>query len=275
MNTIKNYLKARFSKQRLEKLHHVVTRNKLIGFIISCFFSRNLTRLAQIYNTDKWGAHYYTPFYQHHFKKYRNKRIKLLEIGVGGYADPKQGGESLRMWKKYFPFGKIYSLDIFDKSYHEERRIRIFKGSQIDYNFLDQVLEEIGSPLDLIVDDGSHINDHVIKSFEFLFPKLKDGGIYVVEDVQTSYWESEGGDSRDLNNPNTIMNYFKRLTDSLNYKEFLIPDYKPSYYDLNIIAIHFYHNLIFVYKGKNKEESNFLLNHKRKIKKIVQETIEQ
>ena len=267
MKKIKKYLKSKYSKEQLLRMHHFITRNKVVGFFIALFFGRNLTSLAQIYNTDKWGAHFYTPHYQHHFSKYRNKRINMLEIGVGGYSNPKLGGESLRMWKKYFPHGNIFSLDIHDKSYHQEARIKIFKGSQVDYKFLDDVLENIGAPLDIIIDDGSHYNEHVIKTFEYLFPKLKDGGIYVVEDIQTSYWESEGGDSYDLNKPDTIMNFFKRLTDCLNYKEFMIPGYQPSYYDLNIISVHFYHNMIFIYKGKNIEESNSLLNNQKRIKK--------
>ena len=165
------------------------------------------------------------------------------------------------MWKKYFPFASIFAIDIYDKSSLQEDRITIFKGSQIDRIFLNKVTEEIGK-IDVIIDDGSHINEHVIESFNVLFPKLKDGGIYVIEDTQTSYWEEFGGDSKDLNNPKTIMNYFKRLTDGLNNKEFLIPNYKQSYFDKKIISMHFYHNLIFIYKGNNDEESKLVVNNK-------------
>lgn len=57
------------------------------------------------------------------------------------------------------------------------------------------------------------------------------------------------------------MNFFKNLTDSLNNEEFVITNYLKSYYDRNIISIHFYHNLIFVYKGNNEEKSNTLINN--------------
>ena len=168
------------------------------------------------------------------------------------------------MWKKYFPFGNIYSFDIYDKSQLQENRIKIFKGSQIDIEFLNEIIKEIGE-LDIIIDDGSHINEHVIGSFNILFPKLKDGGIYVIEDTQTSYWDWEdfGGDSKDLNNPKTIMNYFKSLTDSLNNEEFIIKNYEKSYFDKKIISMHFYHNLIFIYKGNNDEKSNVIVNNQR------------
>src|SRR5690606_41306911 len=68
--------------------------------------------------------------------------------------------------------------------------------------FLALVINNIGEP-DLIIDDGSHINEHVIESFNFLFPRLKSGGIYVIEDVQTSYWVDYGGDNIEMNNNTT------------------------------------------------------------------------
>jgi demethylmacrocin O-methyltransferase len=185
-----------------------------------------------------------------HFKNFKNKRINLLEIGVGGDDDPKAGGESLRMWKKYFRLGKIFGLDLYDKSAFQERRIKIFQGNQVDKGFLDSVVKEIGK-IDIIIDDGSHINEHVIETFKILFPKLNDGGIYVVEDIQTSYWSDLGGNNEDLNNSQTSMNFFKRLTDCLNHHEFRIKNYEPTYYDKKIISMHFYRNLVLIYKGNS------------------------
>jgi len=132
----------------------------------------------------------------------------------------------------------------------------------VDYDFLQRVCNEAGL-FDLIIDDGSHINEHVIKSFEFLFPKLKIGGIYVIEDTQTSYWEDYGGTSNDFNKEGTIYHYFKTLIDCLNHEEFIKENYQKSYFDKHIISIHFYHNMIFIYKGKNNEPSNYLKNNKR------------
>ena len=220
----------------------------------SVLSGRNLMKLALIYGTDKWGVHWYARHYQQHLRSMKYRRIRLLEIGVGGYDKPCKGGHSLRMWKRYFPFGRIYSIDIYDKSILQERRIRIFQGSQADRGFLEKVTEETGT-LDVIIDDGSHINEHVIETFRMLFPKLKDGGVYVIEDTQTSYWPDYGGDSGDLKNAGTLMNYFKSLVDGLNHKEFLIPDYDPDDFDQKIISMHFYHNLIFIHKGNNDEPS--------------------
>lgn len=242
------------------------TKRKIILFLknIQAFFvSSNLTALAKIFGTDKWGYHYYTIHYQKHFSSFRYKNIKLLEIGVGGYDNPNFGGHSLRMWKAYFRFGKIFSLDIYDKSPQEESRIKIFNGSQVDEKFLMSICKEIGD-LDLIIDDGSHINNHVIKTFEFLFPKLKKGGIYVIEDTQTSYWKEYGGTSDNLNQEGTIYFYFKTLIDALNNEEFMIDGYQKSYYDKHIVSMHFYHNMIFIYKGDNNEPSTYLKNNQIK-----------
>ncbi|KAB1067028.1 class I SAM-dependent methyltransferase [Tamlana haliotis] len=221
----------------------------------------NLSKIARIHKTDKFGGHFYTPHYQNHFSKFKFKRNTILEIGVGGYEDPYLGGNSLRMWKSYFPFSKIYSLDIHDKSFLQENRIKIFKGSQVDFNFLDTITVEIGG-IDIIIDDGSHINEHVIESFKYLFPKLKNGGIYVVEDTQTSYWKDYGGDSINLDNKETIYGFFKGLIDGLNNEEFVIEGYQKSYFDKHIVSMHFYHNMIFIYKGENNELSNFLVKNK-------------
>ena len=73
------------------------------------------------------------------------------------------------MWKRYFPKSEIFGLDIYDKSIHNERRIKTYKGSQVDSTFLQNVVKDIGN-IDLIIDDGSHINEHVIETFKICFP---------------------------------------------------------------------------------------------------------
>lgn len=99
----------------------------------------------------------------------------MLEIGVGGARHPDKGGASLRMWKEYFPKAQIVSIDVFDKSLHEEEGIKIYQGDQTDTVFLHKFCDESG-PFDLIVDDGSHKNAHIIRSFQILFPRLKQSG---------------------------------------------------------------------------------------------------
>ena len=253
---MKQFLYKHFSISTLQNIRKKY--GKYVIFIVKLIpFYGNLDILAMVFGTDKNLGHYYTQHYGKHFKKYRFKKIKLFEIGVGGYDRPEFGGHSLRMWKKYFPFGKIVSLDIYDKSQLQENRIKIYQGSQVNPEILDKIVAENGE-FDLIIDDGSHINEHIITSFKYLFPKLKMGGIYVIEDLQTSYWADYGGDNKNFNNPDTAMNFCKSLMDCLNYKEFNLPDYQPTIYDLTISEIHFYHNIIFIYKNKNEKQSDLL-----------------
>lgn len=219
--------------------------------------TESLIDLATRHKTDKWGGHWYARHYDFHFGPLRDKPLTLLEIGVGGYDDPRAGGESLRMWRDYFPRATIYGLDIVDKSAHDEARIRTVLGSQDDPALLERLSREAGG-FDIVIDDGSHLCGHVIRSFEILFPLLNPDGIYVVEDLQTSYWPVFGGRLTREADPQTSMGYLKRLADGLNHVEFGDPDYVPDTFDRHVVSMHFYHNLCFLYKGVNDEKSNML-----------------
>lgn len=224
-------------------------------------FRNNLPKLAMIYGTDKWGAHRYAAHYATHFRHLRKANFTLLEIGIGGYSDSLAGGNSLRMWRRYFPNAQIVGLDYFDKSPQAEKRIRVYRGDQSDEELLSRIVAEVGRP-DIVVDDGSHVNEHVIKTFEVLFPLLADDGLYAVEDTQTAYWPSHGGSSDDLQNAPTSMRLLKGLADGLNYEEFIRPGYTPSYFDQHVTSVHFYHNLVVIQKGRNDEGSNYLLRNR-------------
>ena len=227
----------------------------LIDLPAQLVFGADLKMLATIYGTDKWNHQWYVQYYEVLFSgRLRRKRINFLEIGVGGDTNPRDGGKSLRMWRAYFSKGRIYGIDINDKRPHDRGRIKTFRGSQADPQFLDSVVRQIGR-IDVILDDGSHINSHMIFTFQHLFPRLAAGGTYIVEDTQTSYWPGffEGNET-DRNDQKTAMGYFKSLTDGLNWREFR-NSYVPNYFDLNIESIAFYHNLIIIRKGLQEEAS--------------------
>lgn len=258
---------------------------KLQHQVMSFLYRNDLKKLLPLYGS-KWNPHLFGQHYQEHFAPLKNKKLNILEIGVGGYEDPDSGGDSLRMWKQYFPNSMIYGMDIVDKSALEEDRIKIFQGSQDDEAFLKKVVAEVGK-FDIIIDDGSHRNDHVIKTFKILFPQLNNGGIYVVEDTHTSYipsyenwskfcsnnvaphWAEYGG-SLDLYDQRTMINFFKRLVDCLSHQEFLHPGYTPNYFDKHIVGIHFYRNQVFIYKGDNTAPGNIVENNTLK-PEILQE----
>jgi hypothetical protein len=106
----------------------------------------------------------------------------------------------------------IYAIDINPQCKNlEEQRIKIFIGSQEDRTFLDNIIQELPE-MDIIIDDGGHTMNQQIVSFEKLFLKVKEEGIYLVEDTHTSYWhEFHGG----FKKPNTFIEYSKNLIDSL------------------------------------------------------------
>lgn len=216
--------------------------------VIAERYRGDLVALASYYGTDKWNAHWYAELYAEHFEKLRDRTLNVLEIGVGGFDDPYAGGASLRMWKAYFRRSHIHGIDIHDKKLIEERRITIWQGSQVDRAFMSAVFAEIGR-VDIMIDDGSHQNAHVIETFNHCLPLLAEDGLYAVEDVQTSYWPEYGGNPRAFDDPATIMGYFKQLTDGLNHAEVPGGASSRSPFERIIRAIHFYHNLIIVEKG--------------------------
>jgi hypothetical protein len=118
------------------------------------------------------------------------------------------------MWKDYFFNSKIIGIDIIEKSkQYEDERIKIEVGNQTDEIFLKNIINKYG-PFDIILDDGSHQNNDVIKSFEILFASIKSQGIYVVEDSCTSYWnEFNGGYKKD----GSSIEYFKNFIDHVNF----------------------------------------------------------
>ena len=104
--------------------------------VVSRLQCNNLRRLAELHGTDEFFAHNYIDVYEKHFHKFRKQPITFLEIGVGGYDDPQTGRESLRMWKNYFVNGRIHTIDIFEKALHQQDRIRIYKESPANLDFL-------------------------------------------------------------------------------------------------------------------------------------------
>lgn len=257
LENAQNFLRTSLTtaqRNRIEKFLSLRFRG-LQHFVYRTFIGSNLKALATVYGTDKWCGHWYAQHYETHFAPLRRKQLNILEIGIGGFKDPESGGRSLRMWRTYFPKSRIFGIDIHDKSLHNERRIKTFRGSQADESFLEEVLKEI-QRVDIIIDDGSHQNEHVLATFKFLFPRLNEAGIYVIEDTQTSYWRQYSGSSDNLNSPDTTMGFLKSLIDGINYAEFEKEKYEPGYYDRHIVAMHFYHNMVFIQKGINNEGSN-------------------
>ena len=169
------------------------------GFLHRHFLNNGGRRL------HKW-VHYFD-IYDRHFERFRNQPIRFLEIGV-------HGGGSLDMWRDYFhPESKIIGIDINpDCAQHAHDNIEIHIGSQDDAQFLDKVADQYGE-FDILLDDGSHVNSHVIKTFETLYGRVAENGVYLIEDMHTSYWPKFGGG---LRKKGSFIEFAKAKVDELN-----------------------------------------------------------
>ena len=214
-----------------------------------------LTRLAIKHGTDKWGPHFYTPLYHRLFAPLRDRPIRLLEIGTGGYDLVTAGGASLAMWAEYFANGQITGIDIAEKCLTLDPRIKLFRGSQTDEAFLQTVCDERG-PFDIIIDDGSHVGEHVAISFQALFPALTDGGLYLIEDLQTAFWPRFGGSPADGGAAGKLV---QTLIQCLNHAEIAVVDRSHPFppFAGQVRALRAFHNLLVIEKGDNSEPSNF------------------
>lgn len=223
----------------------------------------SLDALAAQYGSDKWGAlHFYTPHYERHFAPLRHEPVKILEIGIGGYEHHDQGGESLHMWQRFFPRGLVYGLDLFPKPGVTGPRIRTIAGDQNNPTFLRELAEKEG-PFDIIVDDGSHVNEHVRTSFESLFRYVRPGGFYVIEDLHTAYWPAFGGELPP-GSPATTIGLLKDLLDDQHRCELIDHDILPPADHPSDISI--YHNLAVLRKG---------IAHERGIPAWIQQRADQ
>jgi hypothetical protein len=191
------------------------------------FFSHNGRR------THKWGQ--YLPVYERHFSSFRNKPVKLLEIGVCH-------GGSLQLWQKYFGSdATIFGIDIDPRAkIGDDGTVSVRIGSQADPLFLKSVVTEMGG-VDIVIDDGSHIASHQRISFETLFPLLSDGGLYLAEDLHTSYWR--------IRRKGSFIEEMKLLIDDIHFWYHQKPQ-RFSKSHLNVGAIHFYDSMVVIEKRK-------------------------
>lgn len=134
------------------------------------------------FDTDKSSN--YLQNYENYFSRFKNKRINLLELGV-------YRGGSLLMWSKYFKKGNIVGVDINNVDIKLPKNVHMEVGDQRDEAFLDKICEKYTDEgFDIIIDDASHYGNFTEASFLICFNKmLKSGGIYVIEDWGTGYWE--------------------------------------------------------------------------------------
>lgn len=213
----------------------------------------SLGELAKKYGTDKGPAeHNYTPLYDNKFWLHRYDELTLLELGIWR-------GASVRMWREYFTNATIIGLDRHAAATNALQRddIVTVKADQND----SEAINELGSlygPLHIVIDDASHISSKTIQSFRLLWPHVAPGGIYVIEDLQTSYDPAHYGHHEANVDPDadavvqgtelkhrTAMGFCKRLADEVNHGLY------PAEYWLgfDIASVEFHLNICFITKA--------------------------
>jgi hypothetical protein len=156
----------------------------------------------------KW--HHYLEIYERHLEPLgrRAEPVRLLELGVSA-------GGSLDIWRKYFgPSARIVGIDIDPAcASRVSAENTVIIGDQSDPGVLAAAIDKLGGGVDIVIDDGSHLGRHQIASFNYLYPRISEHGIYFCEDLHCSYWDShEGGYRR----PGTFIEFGKDLIDRLH-----------------------------------------------------------
>ena len=131
--------------------------------------------------TDKGSdVHDYFPFYEQQFAPIRDEPIKLLEIGV-------QTGSSILIWLEYFPNAKVFGVDIDPMKFPKSDRYTFVQGDQSKPEFWESFIASHGADWDVIIDDGGHMSGQIITSFNSLWPHVKPGALYIIEDLAQAY----------------------------------------------------------------------------------------
>lgn len=149
-----------------------------------------LTKLCEKYLADKCPkfGHSYSPLYNSILNSYRSKIKNVLEIGIGNIplmspiiGQEYKPGASLYVWREYFPNATINGCDILNQVLFEDDRIKTFFIDQSSRESLETLVQ---STFDIIIDDGSHVPEHMKLSYEVLWPTISPGGFYIIEDIK-------------------------------------------------------------------------------------------
>ena len=189
-----------------------------------------LTAIADHFKTDKGSLkHNYTKIYEQYLEHKRDIEFQLVEIGVAC-------GSSLKAWSKYFPKAKIAGMDI------REACSELCQGyPQIEIIVADATKISAPYRMDVFIDDGSHVSQHIVDTFRLNWPLLKAGGLYFIEDLKCTH-NPRYPDLISADIPKHLFgrDHFMQLIDEL-LKEM---DWRES----NIEYIHFYKELVVLKK---------------------------
>lgn len=196
----------------------------------------------------KW-RHYFD-VYHRHFARFRGQPLTMIEIGVFN-------GGSLRMWRHYFgPQATIVGVDINpDCQQFSEPGIDIVIGDQADRAFLRSLRDRYPN-FAILLDDGGHRMHQQIATLEELYPHLRSDGVYLCEDIHTSYMPQFGGGYRQ---PQTFIETVKPLIDRLNAFHSIDPSQSvPDEFTRTTDSMHFYDSVVVIEKKPRAPPSEMI-----------------
>jgi len=197
------------------------------------YFFNNPGRLI-----DKW--HHYFDIYHRHFARFRGRSPVVVEIGI-------YHGGSLQMWHHYFgPGVRVVGVDIDPRCrIFEDEATTVLIGDQADRRFLAEVRERVPH-IDILIDDGGHFMTQQIATFEELYPHIQPDGIYLCEDMHTSFVPEFGGGYR---TDGSFLEYGKALVDRL-YGWYSVDQQPPvaDEFTRTTYGLHFYDSILVIEK---------------------------
>jgi predicted O-methyltransferase YrrM len=195
----------------------------------------------------------YLKRYDQFLRDKRHSATRVLEVGV-------DKGLSLKMWAQYFKNAEIIGVDREQNCLdYQDERTKVIICNSSSPQILDRLKEIKATEFDVVIDDGSHWYWDQVDTFKHLFPLLKPGGLYVVEDVGFPDHPLRHKAFDAFKELVAGINYYPEgfpLTLSANPKVFQFPDVE-NYWIKNVVGVSFYRSLIFIEKGRNPEDNKF------------------
>jgi len=150
-----------------------------------------LCKLALKYGADKCPkiGHTYTPFYYEYLKENRQSFKKILEVGIGNrrqikYIPGGVIGASIRMWRDFFPKAWVYGADVASESFFVDDRISTYYCDETKEEDVQRLVKQIGSDIDLVIDDACHHIANQVNLAKYLLPLLDKKVTYIIEDCR-------------------------------------------------------------------------------------------
>jgi hypothetical protein len=186
----------------------------------------------------RWN--HYFDIYHRHFSPFRGQPLTMIEIGIFN-------GGSLRMWRDYFGSqATIVGVDVNPEcTKFAEPGIEVVIGDQEDRGFLRSLADRFPDAA-ILVDDGGHRMGQQIATFEELYPRMRQDGVYLCEDTHTSYMPVFAGGYRQ---PQTFIERVKPIIDSLHAIHGIAPNLlAPDHFTYTTDSLHFYTSVVVLEK---------------------------